>query len=295
MKYALYLGCTVPARARNYELATRRVARELGIEFEELPESDCCGFPLRSVHHETFLLMAARNLMMAEDTGCDLITLCSACTSVLTEVNRTLSRDFDLRKEVMEKLGAKKNYRFEHHFRVRHFARFLYEEIGPDRLRSYVKRDLSGLKIAPHYGCHYLKPSEIYDDFDDPENPKTLSALIAATGATPVEYEEMNRCCGGAVLAIDDQMALAIARKKLDLIKDAGADAICLICPFCSVMFDDNQRGIEMRFEREYNLPVLYYPQLLGLAMGFGAKELGLKMNRVKTAPLLKKLEEVMV
>ncbi len=281
----------MPARARNYEVSTRRVAEALGIRLVDLDGSVCCGFPIRSVHYESFLLTATKNLILAEERGMDICALCSACTSMLTEVNKELGENNELREKVLKKLGIKKKFRFRNAIRVKHFARILYEDVGIDMIKSKIQKGLGALKISAHYGCHYLKPSDIYENFDDPEHPKSLGELIEATGATLVDYEERNFCCGAGTLAIDENISFSMANKKLSSIKDAGADAISLICPFCSVMYDNNQPAIESKFSGSYNLPVLYYPQLLGLAIGMNKRELGFNMNRVKIDPLIKKLE----
>ena len=288
MRYALFLGCTVPARSRNYELSARKVAAALGIELVDLEDFGCCGFPLRPVNAEAARLAAARTLCIAEEHSLDVCTLCSACTSILTEVSKELE-DPETRSEFNRTLGRiQREYRGN--VKVRHLSRLLYEDVGVERIRDAVTRELSMLRIAPHYGCHYLKPSSIYDGFDDPEGPISLDRLIEATGAIPVDYEDEKQCCGGSILAVDEDTALAIAGRKLDHIQAAEADAMCLVCPFCAVMYDDNQRVIDARSETSHNLPVLYYPQLLGLALGIESKELGFNMNRVKTAELLAKL-----
>jgi heterodisulfide reductase subunit B len=172
---------------------------------------------------------------------------------------------------------------------VRHFARVLYEEVGKDEIKKHFTKSLEGLKIASHYGCHYLKPSEIYDNFDQVEDPHSLDEMVALTGATVVDYANKKRCCGGPVLAVDEKTSLAVAKEKLDDIRESGANVINLVCPFCSVMYDSNQKGIETAFSATYNIPVLYLTQLLGLAMGFDRKELGLNMNVVKTKDALAK------
>ncbi len=290
MKYALFLGCTIPARARNYELAARRVALDFGIELIDVEEFSCCGFPVKSVNGETSLLLAARNLSLAEKKSLDICTLCSACTVNLTEANKELKENSKLRDSANDKLG-KIGREYQGKIRVRHFARILYEEVGTAKIKDKIKKDLSGLTFAAHYGCHYIKPSNVYDHFDDPEDPGTLDALISVTGAKFVHYDNRKQCCGGALLAIDESLSLAMAKEKIEHVKKAGADAIALVCPFCSVMYDDNQKKIESTFGVSYNLPVLYYPQVLGLALGIEAKELGLNMNRVKTAELISRLE----
>ncbi len=285
MKYAIFPGCTI-ARARHYEMAVSKVAERLGIELVYLDDFACCGFPVRSVDWLSAMSLSARNLSVAESAGLDIATVCSACTSTLTECSKELEHNQELRDQVNEKLAVV-NAEYNGGVTVKHFARILYEDVGLDRLRSEVKRKLTDLKVASHYGCHYLKPSEIYDGFDDHEFPQTLDELVAVTGATPVDYQNKMRCCGGSVLAIDEELCLNIANEKLGDVKAAGADCITLVCPFCSIMYDDNQRKIESTFNSSYNLPVLFYPQLLGLAMGFDPREIGLNMNRVKPTELI--------
>lgn len=282
MKYALFLGCTIPARSRNYELSARKVAEELGIEFVDVERFICCGFPVKSADLKSALVLGAYNLALAEEQGLDLCSLCSSCTSALTEVAHHLSHDEAMKSEINENL-SKVGLKYEGGVKVRHFARVLYEEIGPDEVKKHLTKSLKGLKVASHYGCHYLKPSEIYDHFDNLEDPFTLDKLVAITGADVVDYANKIRCCGGPVLAVNENTSLAVAKQKLDDIAAAGANVINLICPFCSVMYDSNQKGIESEFETSYDIPVLYLPQILGLAMGFDRKDLGLNLNVVKT------------
>ncbi len=285
MKYALFLGCNL-ARVRHYEMAVAKVAERLGIELVYLDDFACCGYPIKSIDSLSATCLSARNLAAAEAAGLDVLTLCSACTATLTECVKELEHDQELKELVNEKLAVV-NTEYKGGVTVKHFARMLYEDVGPDKLKSEVTRDLTDLKVACHYGCHYVKPSEIYEGFDDPEFPRTLDELVTAIGATPVEYQNKMRCCGGSVLAVDEDLCLSITREKLNDMRDAEADCITLVCPFCSIMYDDSQRKIESMFDTSYNLPVLFYPQLLGLAMGFEPREIGLNMNRVKTTELI--------
>jgi heterodisulfide reductase subunit B len=233
--------------------------------------------------------MAAYNLALARDKGLDILTLCSSCTSALTETAHHLAHDEAARQAVNERLSAL-GLVYDGQARVRHFARVLFEEVGVDTIRQQITRGLSGLRVAVHYGCHYLKPSAVYGGFDEVEDPRTLDTLVAATGAESLDYPGKKRCCGGPVLPVDEKVAASVAKEKLDDISRSGADIICLVCPFCAVMYDGNQKSIESEYDTTYNLPVLYLPQLLGLAMGFGKKELGLGMNVVKTKKLLEGL-----
>ncbi len=289
MKYAFFPGCLAPVMARQFELSARKVAKKLGVELIGIEDFACCGFPIRSVDQETALLLAARDLSLAEDAGLDICTICTGCASTLAEASKELTHNEVLRKKVNKKL-QKIGRVYKGESQVKHFVRVLHEDIGPKKIKNKVKNDLDGLKVASHYGCHYLKPSDVFDKFDNPEFPRTLDDLVSALGAEPVEYEDKTQCCGGVILDVDDNIALAMAQRKLDHIKAVGANAMVLMCPLCGSMYDRNQRVIERRFDAAYNLPVLYYPQILGLALGMNPKELGLAMNRVKTSDLLSKL-----
>jgi heterodisulfide reductase subunit B len=286
MKYAVFLGCTIPARGRNYELSARKVAEKLGIELIDVDEFVCCGFPIRGADHHASMILSAYNLSLAQQIRMDLCTLCSSCTSALTEAEHQLAGDGALRADVNRVLSTA-GVQYDGMVKVRHFARILYEEIGEVEIRKHVQKELGDLRIAVHYGCHYLKPSGIFDHFDDVEDPFTIDRLVGLTGAEVVDYPGKKRCCGGPVLPVDEKTALSVAKEKLEDISKAGANAICLVCPFCSVMYDSNQKGIEAEFDLTFDLPVLYLPQLLGTAMGFDRKELGLNMNVVKTKKLL--------
>jgi len=286
MTYALFLGCTIPARSRNYELSARKVAHKLGIELVDLDGFICCGFPIKNSNQRSSLVLGAYNLALAKERNLDVCTLCSSCTSALAEVEHQLAAEQETRNEVNEAL-SRVGLRYDGRIKVRHFARILHEEIGPDEIKRHLSKSLDDLGIAVHYGCHYLKPSEVFNHFEEVEDPQTLDTLVALTGAHVIDYSGKKRCCGGPILPVDEKTAMSVAKEKLDDVTNAGAEAMCLVCPFCSVMYDDNQKSIESEFGESYKLPILYLPQLLGLAMGFDRKELGLNLNVVKTKELL--------
>jgi heterodisulfide reductase subunit B len=288
--YTLFLGCTVPVRAANYELSARKVAERLDVQIHDIPEFACCGYPIKSVNHYAYLLMAARNLALAEEKGHALCTLCSACCGALSEANHEIQEDENLRQRINEDLTRWIGKEYKGSVRVTHYIRMLKEAVGVKRIAEKIETDLSSLHFAPHYGCHYTKPSTIYAGIEDPENPRSLDELIEASGAKSVSYENKLSCCGGGVLAIDEQVALGMAKNKLDHIQASKADAMILICPFCDIMYESNQKKIEKVAGKEYKLPILFYPQLLGLAMGMEPDELGMKMNRVRPTELLKKI-----
>lgn len=290
MKYGLFLGCTIPIRGQNYEMASREVAKKLGIEFIDLEGFSCCGFPVKSTDAEMTLMIAARNLALASEKKLKICTLCNACTSVLTEAEKELKENKQLREKINKEL-KKINLEYKPGVEVKHFSRILYEDIGLEALKKKVVKDLASLNLSIHYGCHYLRPNELYDCFDDAEDPKSIDELVEVTGAKVVDYKNKLECCGGAILGVEEKIALSMAKQKLDNITANKVDGLVSVCPFCSVMYEDNQRKIESQFNVDYHLPVLYYPQVLGLAFGIDQKQLGFRINKVKAQALLEKIE----
>ena len=290
MKYALFLGCTIPVRSQNYEVSARNVAKKLGMDLVDLEEFSCCGFPVKSTSTEAALAIAARNLAIASEKKLEICTLCNACTGVLTEANKHLSDNKELREKINEDL-KKIDKEFKPGVKIRHFDRILYEDIGLEKKNNEISKNLKDLRVSVHYGCHYLRPKDIYDGFDDPENPKTLDELIKATGANLIDYKDKLDCCGGAILAVQEETALKMAKIKLDNVTANNVDALITQCPFCSIMYEDNRNKIETAFNVDFGgLPVLYYTQLLGLGLGLDKKELGFRLNKIKPTNLLEKL-----
>ena len=289
MTYALFLGCTVPVRALNYELSVRKVAAKLGMEFVDVEDFLCCGYPIGAVGEDAAAAMAARNLAIAGSRNLSIACLCSACSGFLSETKRKLEEDGALLGRVNELLSPL-GLRYEGNVEVRHFVRLLLDDVGEEKISKHIRMPLGSLSVAVHYGCHYLRPRSHAEGAEDPENPDSLERLVRMTGAQTVTYENFLGCCGGGILGIKEQAALGVARRKLDAVAQAQADSLITICPFCSVMFEGNQKKIEKTREAKYDLPVLYYPQLLGLAMGLNPDDLGFKMNRIKAKALLEKI-----
>ena len=290
MAYALFLGCTVPVRNLNYELSVRKTAGDLGLEIKDLPDFGCCGFPLKSLSADDALVIAARNLALAQKEGLDVLAICSACAATITEAQHSLDHD-EHRRESVNKRLAGLGLSYQGGVKVRHYARVLFEEIGLDRLKEKVTRPLTGLKFAPHYGCHYLKPSAAMDFFDEPERPETLSRLIEVTGAEAVDYPELKDCCGGGVLGVNEDLAQSMSGTKLERLSNMDLHGLVVICPFCNVMFEGQQKAIAKRLGGKIKVPLLFYPQLLGLAMGYTPDEMGFKLNRIKDKDMLKAFE----
>lgn len=285
MKYIYFPGCVIPQRENAYELSARKVCEKLGIELIELKEANCCGFFLDAVDHLSSTILAAKNLSLADEIGCDLFTLCPACFGHLTRVRTELLNNQNLKNSVNKAL-SEINKQFQGSSEVTHISKVLVKEIGIKKLKETVTKPLEQLKVAPHYGCHILKPSDELQ-FDSPENPKLLDSLIEATGAKCINYMEKRLCCGAPIMGADDNLSLQIVREKLKGIQKVEADLIVTVCPFCHTHFDLNQPRVEETFSEKYQIPVLHYTQLLGLAQGFTADELGIYENRVPADNIL--------
>jgi heterodisulfide reductase subunit B len=289
MKYQIFLGCTIPARQINYEESTRKVSEILGIQLVNT-EFGCCGFPIEPIDETKALSMAAMNLKVASETQEPIVTLCSACGEMLSKAEKLLEEE-NITKEVNKILQKKLETSYEGEKpKVVHFARMLYEDYGIAKLKEKIVNPLKEVKIATHPGCHYVRPKELFQEFDDPEFPESLDKLVEATGAESVQYIGKTDCCGGGLLAVNEGIAKAMTAKKLNTLNGV-VDAIVLICPFCSIMYDKYQRLLAQELEKNYDIPVLYYPQLLGLALGIDPEELGFDVNSV---PVNKFLEKVM-
>ena len=289
MSWALYLGCTVPVRNLNYEVSVRRTAARLGLELADITEFGCCGFPVKNLSTHDALVIAARNLALAQRDGHDVLAVCSACAATLAEAAHTLDHHPDMLEAVnleLDQVGLA----YQSGIKVRHYARVLAEDVGLERIRAEVTRPLTGYGFAPHYGCHYLKPGRIMDHFDSPEEPRTLSDLIEALGAEAVDYPGLKDCCGGGVLGVKEELAQTMAFGKLNRLHEMRVNGLVVICPFCNVMFEGQQKTIAKKFGVKMKVPLFFYPQLLGLALGFTPDEMGFKLNRIKDKDMLKAL-----
>ncbi|MCF2137141.1 MAG: CoB--CoM heterodisulfide reductase iron-sulfur subunit B family protein [Candidatus Thorarchaeota archaeon] len=280
--YNLYMGCSVPANYPNYEAATLKVAEALGMELIYMDGVGCCGSPnLRAIDYFGWLVVNARTLAIAEKNGHDIVTPCNGCFGSLKDVLYHLKHDKEDMKKVNDEL-KKYGLELKGNVRVRHVVEAMYTDIGIEAIKAKVTRPLDGVKIAVHYGCHILRPKDVTEI-----NPENLDDLLRATGATVVEYPLWKQCCGATVLPVNEELAIRLAHDKLKSMKEAGAEFAMVICPACGNQLDLQQFGIKDTYGVEFNLPVLFYPQILALAMGMSEDEVGLEMNRVPADPIL--------
>jgi len=279
MKFALFLGCNIPARVQQYESSARAVLSRLAVEVADLPEFKCCGYPIRNYDFKMYLLFSARNLALAERQGLDMLTLCQCCFGSLKKAAHVLKTDTALRDEVNAVL-AKEGLAFNGSIAVKHFLSLLYYDVGISALQEKMTRTFKELKIATHYGCHALRPGDIMQ-FDNPAAPVIFDELVAVTGSKSIEWAAKLECCGAPLLGVNDDLSMDLAAKKLADGKGAGANYLCVACPYCQMQFDTVQEMIVSARGADYHLPAILYPQLLGLAMGIERRALGIEMNKM--------------
>ncbi len=288
MKYALYLGCATPVKALKYEISARNLAKHLGISLVDVPEFGCCGFPVKSMHSSAALLMAARNLALAEEKGMHIIGLCTGCMAVLSEAKECLENEA-LRNKVNEKLRDLGVGEYRGTVTIRHFARFLRQEYGLTALKGKIVMPLEQLQFGVHYGCHYMKPASAHEHFDDPSRPATIDEIITATGARTVDYPGKNLCCGLTAMGAAENIGLGLAAQKLESLSQIKVDAMVVACPSCCIAYENNQRLVAKKTGKEFDLPVLYFSQVLGLAAGLSGEDLGFEYNRISADKILEK------
>jgi heterodisulfide reductase subunit B len=289
-RYALFLGCTTPTKVPQYELSTRWISNRLGIDLVDIEDFVCCGSNQINLSIEAGLLLSALNLAYAEAQDLDIVTLCAACTGVLVEAVEELTKQ--AARDTINKQLSTIGLQYNGKTKVKHISRVIYEDVGLDKIRKEIKRDLSNLQIAPHYGCHYLRPRCVSEGLDEPDNPKSLHQLISATGAVPVEYETLLDCCGGKTFPNSVDLTHHLIAKKLDNLQDKEVDCMVLHCQTCYLMYATQQEKMSEKFDRQYNVPIILYPQLLGLAMGADpVADLGLNLNVPSVDKLLTKVE----
>jgi heterodisulfide reductase subunit B len=271
LKYAYYPGCSLHASAKEYDLSWRAVCKQLDIELAEMADWNCCGtVHATSVDGALATALSARNLTIAEEMGLDIAVPCNGCYKNLRVASETLRQNGALRDKVNGCLSRP----FQGSSAVRHPLYIILEDVGLERL-SEVPKPLAGLKVAPYYGCVLTRPAAT-PPLDDPEDPQGMDRLLEALGAKVVPYGYKTKCCGGAVLVSHNDVSLDLIGKLLLEAKKAGAECLAVACPMCQMALDAYQARVERKLKERLDLPILYFTQLLGLALGLSNGELGL-------------------
>jgi heterodisulfide reductase subunit B len=285
MDYLYFPGCTLYTKAKNFDQAARDCSKLLGFELKELPNWTCCGatFPL-ATDNLMALLPPARILANAREEGAALTTLCSVCFNVIKRTNRLIQGDGEKREKINNFI--EKDYQGD--LRVLHYLEILNQDIGFSKLKEKVKKPLTALKAAPYYGCMLLRPFEEME-FDDKERPTIFEGFLETLGATAVDFPYKIECCGSFQSVGSPDIATECSYKILISAVKNGAEAMVSTCPMCTFNIDHKQSDIKQKYLDFKSVPVFYFTQLLGIAMGLDYRALGFELNVVDPLPLLKK------
>jgi heterodisulfide reductase subunit B len=284
MKYSYFPGCSLKGLGRAYEESLLPVMRHLGVDLVELEDWNCCGATAyMSVDEQKASVLAARNLAIAEKSGTrDLVTPCNACYLVLNKTKHNIADFPDINQGVQRALrDAKLTY--SGNMPVRHPLDVLINDVGLDVIKEKVVLPLTGLKVAPYYGCQVVRP---YATFDDAWNPTTMDRLLATLGAEVLHFPLKTKCCGGSLTGTIPEAGLRLTYILLKEAVRRGADVVATICPLCQFNLDAYHDQIERRWGPA-RIPTVYFTQLMGLAFGLEPKQLGLHRNFIPMKPLI--------
>jgi len=276
-KYALYPGCVMPTEQYAYELSIREIFPLFDIELVDLNGFSCCGEPMKSVNQLMTLYLSARNLAIGEKQNLDLFVPCPMCHLALSECKLVLSSDSDMKNRINEMLSTE-DLHYGGKNDIIHTIDLLYDVIGIDNIKKHVKKSLDDLKVATHYGCHLIRPSEVGRPVDS-ENPQKMEKILSALGTKPVDYAEKLDCCGAPILANLPESSLTKTGQKLVAVQEQGFDLFVDVCPWCHRMFDSKQVKAGETVASKIEIPVVYLTQLLGLALGIKKDKLGFDLN----------------
>ncbi len=280
LHYALYTGCTAKESTPELLSSTLAVAEKLGIKITILEEASCCGAShLQDFDEFLSHVLNARNICYAEKLGLTMITICNTCQINSAMTKQKLDNDPAYKARVNEKL-AEVGLEYKGTSEVKHFLYALIDEYGLENIKNKVTTPLSRFNIAPFYGCHNIRPSELQNRSnggENPYNPTSLDELICALEGNPVDYDSKNKCCGFHVDLQAPQTSNALTGNALLDAIDNNADMMVTPCPLCHLNMDIKQESAGKQLGRDIELPVLHMPQMVALALGCTEKEIGLK------------------
>jgi heterodisulfide reductase subunit B len=277
MKFAYFPGCKIAYYLPQYDQSTRAVLKALGVRLVDL-EFDCCGYPVRHQSTAAAVYSAAKGLALAQARKLPLLTPCMCCFGNLKYADHRLSQDLRLRRRTNDLLTAD-GLHWEPGMVIRHLLTALDRDVGTAVIRSAVRQSLGGLKVAAHYGCHGLRPSEVMQ-MDNAAAPTIFERLIALTGAHSVDWPLRLACCGNPLWEKNSKLSLALMRQKMEDARSSGAQLVCTACTYCQIQFDAVRADHLGRPPQEKDLPAVLYTQLLGRSLGLDRSVLGIDSNK---------------
>jgi heterodisulfide reductase subunit B len=289
MKMAVFWGCRILTSQYAYEMSVRQVFPKLGVELVDLREATCCGDPVKSINIFAADYLAVRALALANLTGLnDLLIPCNRCHFTISEAKHRMEINEKFRLKIGELLN-KEGLEYNSNIKIWHAIDLLHDVVGLDKIKETVKKPFKGLKLASHTGCQIIRYSDL-ERVDDAENPRKLDELINVLGIETVDYPEKLDCCGAALTYSHQDAALSLAGSKIKALQALNVDALVVSCPACQMMFDSEQKDSGTAVGAKLDLPVLYYTQLLGLALDIEAEKLGLHLNQSSVNNVLTKI-----
>jgi heterodisulfide reductase subunit B len=293
MKYGYYPGCSLSRSALPYDVSTKAILEPLGLELTEVEDWNCCGATeYFSINKTAAYALVARNLAIAanQDGFEDIIAPCSACFLNLKKTDHYMGEYEKIGKKTNEALAAGGLSYTPGSLRVRHLIEVVVEDVGYDAIAEKVTHPLKGLRVAPYYGCLIVRPEFNGNNFDNPEYPMHMDRLMDTLGADVVDFPMKAHCCGGHMTQISSETAFELIRRILHNADEYEADAIVTICPMCQLNLDAYQSQVNRHFGTKYNLPILYFTQMIGLALGLKPEELGIGKEIVSASRALRKI-----
>ncbi len=292
LEYAYYPGCSLEHTASPYDKSVREVFKALGIGLKEIDDWNCCGATMyMSVKKIVGYAISARNLAIAQNMNLDVCASCSSCYTILKKTNRHIQWDPKERAKINEALQAA-NLSYDTIVNIRHPLDILVNDFGLDELKKHVVKPLNGLRVAPYYGCQIVRPHHGFDDIDDPQ---TMDRLIEVLGGTPTEYSSKVRCCGGMLMTTDEEVALKLNKNLIENAVDNEAEMISTVCPLCQMNVEAYQDKINSFCHTNYNIPIVYFTHLIGIAIGIAPELMGLDKLIVKPEKLFAVEREALI
>lgn len=285
--YIYYPGCSLKGGSRHYEESLLPVLKEIGMDLDELEDWNCCGATAYfSVDDDMAAAISGRNLSLAEKTGKDIMAPCAGCYLTLKKSNIFLSSHKEKAQKILKGL-EKTGCEYKGNVEVKHPLEILTKEIGLETIKKKVKNPLKGLKVACYIGCQLVRP---YTDFDDPDYPVALDDLMEAIGATPVDYSAKTKCCGGSLTGTIEEVGVRLNYILLKEAKRKEADVIATVCPLCQFNLEITQNKIAKKYNEDIKIPILYFTQLMGLALNIPKEDLGFSRSIISLKSMWEKL-----
>lgn len=280
MDYSYFPGCSLESAHSSYNDSMKKVFSHLDCKLHELEDWNCCGATAyMSVKEIVGFAISARNLAIAEKHNRDLVAPCSSCYTILAKTHRYMKELPELQERVNECL-KEGGLSYNLGVKVRHPLDVLINDIGLEKIKEKAKYRLEGLKIANYYGCQIVRPEK---DFDDREEPMTMDNLFSAIGAVNIYYPMKVKCCGGMLMTTFEDVAIKLSKEIIECAINNGANCIVTTCPLCQMNLEAYQDVINKTYNTNYNMPILFFTQVLGLAFGFSDAELGIDKNLTET------------